>query len=58
MWVQSTQPCVVVYTTNWVAPSDTIHRPHAAVCLETCQFPDAVNMVGTAGFPKEPWLSK
>ncbi len=36
MEVTSTQPAIVVYTTNWVAPSETIHRPHAAICLETC----------------------
>lgn len=36
MSIESTQPCVVVYTTNWVELSDTRHTVHAAVCLETC----------------------
>jgi len=45
MQVSSTQPSVVVYTTNWVeAPSpDSKHRQHAAICLETCQYLDAIN---------------
>ena len=36
MSVDSTQPAVVVYTTNYVDASVTKHRTHAAVCLETC----------------------
>lgn len=56
MTIKSTQPVVVVYTTNWVPNSDSNHRQHAAVCLETCEYPDAVNMREVAGFPKHPTL--
>ena len=26
---------------------------HAGICLETCQFNDAVNKIGEAGWPSE-----
>ena len=56
MKVESTQPSVVVYTTNFVDKSDTKHTTHAAICLETCQLPDAINKIGVDGFPKRPVL--
>jgi galactose mutarotase-like enzyme len=31
---------------------------HAAICLETCQFPDAINKIGRPGFPTRPFLEK
>ena len=49
MRVWTTQPAAVVYTANYLPTdgSDGIHRQHAAICLETCMLPNAVNMLGT-----------
>ena len=57
MTVKSTQPVVVIYTTNWVPDSDTNHRQHAAICLETCAYPDAISQRDVVGFPKRPVLA-
>ena len=53
MRIWTTQPAAVVYTTNWLPANDFdgIHRQHAAICLETCMLPNAINMLGTAGWP-------
>lgn len=53
MRVFTTQPAAVVYTSNWIPAGDAdgIHRQHAAICMETCMLPNAVNMLGTAGWP-------
>lgn len=58
MTVKSTQPVVVIYTSNWVPDSDTNHRQHAAICLETCAYPDAINQRNVNGFPKRPVLTQ
>ena len=58
MTVKSTQPVVVIYTTNWVPESDTKHRQHAAICLETCAYPDAINQRNVRGFPTKPVLTQ
>jgi hypothetical protein len=31
---------------------------HAAICLETCQFPDAINKIGRPGFPDKALFRK
>ena len=53
MSIWTTQPAAVVYTANYLPTdgSDGIHQQHAAICLETCMLPNAVNMIGTAGWP-------
>lgn len=44
MIIQSTHPSFVVYTSNWIPPAeDSRHTVHAAICLETCGYADAVN---------------
>ena len=53
MKVFTTQPATVVYTANWIPEGDAdgIHRQHAAICMETCMLPNAVNLLGTEGWP-------
>mmetsp|Transcript_21680 Transcript_21680/g.29062 ORF Transcript_21680/g.29062 Transcript_21680/m.29062 type:complete len:80 (-) Transcript_21680:15-254(-) len=53
MSVSTTQPAAVIYTANYLPEdgSDGKHRQHAAICLETCMLPNAVNMLGTQGWP-------
>lgn len=53
MTISTTQPAAVIYTTNWlpVGDSDGNHKQHAAICTETCMLPNAVNMIGTEGWP-------
>ena len=52
MKVSTTQPAAVCYTANWIPESESDkHRQHAAICLETCMLPNAVNMIGTDGWP-------
>ena len=48
MSVWSTQPAAVIYTANYLPEdgSDGIHKQHAAICIETCMLPNAVNMIG------------
>ena len=60
MEVQTTQPAVVCYTGNFLpAGQDSKHRQHAAVCLETCMLPDAVNQKNTGnGWPKNGGVLK
>ena len=46
--VHTTKPGIQVYTANWLPPrefdaSNHPHTQHMAVCLETQNFPDAVN---------------
>ena len=55
MTLSTTQPAVVVYTGNYLPEdgSDGKHRQHAAVCLETCALNNAVNMLGTPGWPNK-----
>ena len=55
MKVSTTQPALVVYTANGLCEdgSDGIHQIHAAVCMETCQLNNAVNMIGTPGWPSK-----
>ena len=58
MKVSTTQNCLGVYTSNHLPkagtnPDDGFHTKHAAVCLETSQFNDAVNKIGKAGWPSE-----
>lgn len=53
MTISTTQPAAVIYTANYLPEdgSDGKHRQHAAICLETCMLPNAVNMLGTPGWP-------
>ena len=59
MRVKSSQPVVVVYTTNWLPAKDKIlenhaggiHLQHAAICLETCNYSDAVNNYKEKNWP-------
>jgi len=59
MIISTTQPCVVIYTSNFLQNSkdkdfaDGNHSQHAAICLETTQFNNAVNMIGQDSWPKE-----
>ncbi|CAM9615291.1 unnamed protein product [Ectocarpus fasciculatus] len=51
MEVFGSQPSAQVYTANYLStdPADRPHARHYAVCLETQQFPAAVNHEGWAG---------
>ncbi|CAM9633670.1 unnamed protein product [Chrysoparadoxa australica] len=42
MTLHATQPGVQLYTANWLG-GEHPHIPHNAVCLETQQFPNAIN---------------
>jgi aldose 1-epimerase len=51
MEVHTTEPGVQLYTANFLDGSLTgkggvVYRQHAAFCLETQHFPDAVNQPG------------
>lgn len=52
MTVRTTAPGVQVYSGNFLAKDAAAapHTQHAALCLETCTFPDGVNKAA-AGFP-------
>ena len=53
MSVYTTQPNIVVYTGNNLQDnSEDKHKKHAAICLETCGFIDAMNNQGKEGWPK------
>ena len=49
----TTQPATVVYTANYLPAGDADgnHRQHATICMETCMLNNAVNMLGTEGWP-------
>ena len=53
MTVRTTAPGVQVYSGNFLSkePAAAPHTQYGALCLETCNFPDAVNKAATAGFP-------
>lgn len=52
MKIWTTQPAAVIYTANYLpADADDKHKQHAAICLETCMLPNAINMLGTEGWP-------
>ena len=55
--ISTTQNCLVVYTANFLPKSgrdkDDLHTQYSAICLETTQFNNAMNMIGTEGWPKE-----
>ena len=58
MVISTTQNCLVVYTSNFLPKpkkddDGDKHIQHAAICLETTQFNNAVNMIGKEGWPKE-----
>ena len=59
MIISTTQPCVVIYTSNFIPSSqdkdfnDGNHSQHAAICLETTQFNNAINMIGKDGWPTD-----
>ena len=43
---------MVVYCSNWCPEFEGTHfRPHAAICLETCNFTDTTNMCEKEGWP-------
>lgn len=45
MTVSTDQPGVQAYTGNWLSksPADAPHTQHMAMCLETQNYPDAIN---------------
>jgi len=59
MTIKSTHPVVVIYTTNWLPTPANLtadhpggnHIQHAAICLETCGYSDAVNNTNEPGWP-------
>lgn len=59
MVISSSHPVVVVYTTNWLPAPEKLtsadaggnHIQHSAICLETCNFPNAVNNTKEPGWP-------
>lgn len=62
MKISTTQNGLVVYTSNFLPKPDISgeedgnnHKQHAAICLETSQFNDAVNKLNSEidGWPKE-----
>jgi galactose mutarotase-like enzyme len=55
MKVYSTQPVVYVYTGNQLpeGKNDFPHQRHATISLETTSFPNAVNQIGSKGWPQK-----
>lgn len=55
MEIWANQPGIQFYTGNWLsdvhAKHDAVYDKHAALCLETQAFPDAVNHQGEPGWP-------
>jgi galactose mutarotase-like enzyme len=53
MKVYTTQPVVYVYTGNQlpVDAKDSLHQRFATISLETTSFPNAVNQIGSKGWP-------
>ena len=51
MIVSTNAPGVQLYTGNFIGKGPTPHDQHRALCLETENYPDAINQYTTNGFP-------